>query len=60
MSVGGGCTFSGNLTDSAAASPSPLARTGDCFNTWIATLDLSNKGITSLPEDVFADMGQLQ
>ena len=50
-----GCTFSGNLTDSADVSPSPLVRTGDCASS-SGYLELSSKGITSVPEDVFANM----
>ena len=47
------CIFSGNA-------PSPLNRTGDCASQNVpGTLDLSYKGITSLPGNVFAGMGNL-
>ncbi len=56
MTKGPDCYFSGNLTDSADATPSPLVRTGDCKSMDNDELDFSSKGITSVPEDVFANM----
>ena len=49
----GGCTFSGNYAGA------PLARTGSCA-TDCTSLDLSNRAITSMPGDPFADMGALE
>ena len=49
----GGCTFSGNYEGA------PLARTGSCA-TDCTELDLSNRAITSMPGDPFADMGALE
>jgi hypothetical protein len=48
----GGCSFSG---DYAGA---PLVRTGSC-PTQIGTLDLDNRGITSVPSDAFQGMSQM-
>jgi hypothetical protein len=48
----GGCTFSGNYTGA------PLVRTGSC-PTEGGYLDLSSKGITSVPPDAFQDMTQM-
>ena len=48
----GPCTFSG--PDSGGA----LVRSGSCPEE-SGTLDLDNKGITSVPADAFADMGSL-
>ncbi len=49
----GGCTFSG---DSAGA---PLVRSGSC-PTQGGHLDLSSKGITSVPEQAFAGMAKME
>jgi hypothetical protein len=49
----GGCTFSG---DSNGA---PLVRSGSC-PTYAGQLDLSGKGITSVPADAFAGMAKMQ
>ncbi len=48
----GGCTFSGNKAGA------PLVRTGSC-PTEGGYLDLSSKGITSVPPDAFQDMTQM-
>ena len=48
----GGCTFSG---DYAGA---PLVRTGSC-PTQVGWLDLSGKGITSVPPDAFQGLPQM-
>jgi hypothetical protein len=50
--VFGGCSFSG---DYAGA---PLVRTGSC-PTQAGVLDLSRKGITSVPPDAFQGMPQM-
>jgi hypothetical protein len=49
----GGCTFSG--PDGGGA----LVRTGFCSEQ-SGRLDLRKKGITSVPADAFADMGNLE
>ena len=49
----GGCTFSG---DYAGA---PLVRSGSC-PTQGGRLDLSRKGITSVPADAFAGMAKME
>ena len=49
----GVCTFSGDY-DGA-----PLVRSGSC-PTQDGALDLSNKGITSVPEQAFAGMAKME
>jgi hypothetical protein len=48
-----GCTFSGNYAGA------PLVRTGSC-PTQVGWLDLSGKGITSVPPDAFHGISNMQ
>ena len=52
----GGCVFSGDYDDYDGA---PLVRTGSCA-TQGGELYLTNRGITSVKSDSFADMGACQ
>ncbi len=49
----GDCSFSGNYAGA------PLVRSGSC-PTQGGTLDLSRKGITSVPADAFAGMAKMK
>ena len=49
----GGCSFSGDYNGA------PLERSGSCPDQ-DDTLDLTSKGITSVPADAFAGMAKLQ
>jgi hypothetical protein len=50
--VFGSCTFSGDTRGA------PLSRTGSCF-AQSGKLDLSDKGIMSVPSDAFQGMSQM-